>query len=1018
MNLARYSINTPIFTWIIILAALLGGIWGFLSVGRLEDPAFTIKQAVVVTPYPGASAEEVAREVSEPLETAIQQMEELDFLESVNTPGQSLINVVIKSTYGGPDLDGIWRDLRNRVADAAQGLPEGAGAPYVNDAFGDVFGLYYAVTAPGLSDTELHGLARSLRREILAIDGVANVEVAGLPEEAIFVEPIPAVSFNAGVSPNALLGAITAANSLSDGGTVRDGRTTTRILGPAGTDSVTDIANLSIAAGGTLINIFDFASVTRGRVDAPDRMIRFNGQEAFTLGIAGISSENIVEVGALVDSRLAALMADVPAGVELHPIYQQNLIVDQASRDFLVSLAMSVAIVVIVLALTMGWRAAIVVGSTLLLTVVGTFLFMEVFSINMERISLGALIIAMGMLVDNAIVVAEGMQVAMHRGLSSRDAAVLATRKTQVPLLGATVIGIAAFSGTGLSNDATGEFMFSLFAVIGISLMLSWFLALTVTPMLGHYVFKRGQATSRDPYGGPLFGLYGRFLRLMLKLRWAVVLFLVAITAACVMGFAQVRQQFFPFSNTPVFFVHYQLPQGAAMSATSQDLAVIEDWLLQRDDVTSVTAFVGGPATRFMLTYDGADASPAYGHLLVRTETIEEIPALRRELEAFGAVTLPGGEMRVARIVFGPGGSSPIQARFSGPDPDVLRDLGAKAIARMEAASDNILAPRLDWRERELVLRPVFADERAQIAGVTRADITNTLLFATDGARAGTYRENDRLIPIIARQPRDAGTSLLDLSVLSPASASVIVLEQMIDGLRFEAQDTIVIRRDRVPTLGVEADIPADRTASEVHAEIRTAIEQLELPFGYTMEWGGEFESQQDANEALGAALPPSMILMVLISVLLFMQLRQPAIIWLLVPMSINGVVIGLLLTDQPFTFTALLGLLSLSGMLIKNGIVLVEEIDFERADGKRVEEAIVHASISRLRPVMLAAATTILGMTPLLGDAFFVSMAVTIMGGLAFASILTLIAAPVFYRLFFAREVRAEAAAEAAAAG
>ena len=1015
MNLARYSINTQIFTWIIILIALLGGTWGFLSVGRLEDPAFTIKQAVVVTGYPGASAEQVAREVSEPLETAIQQMEELDYLETINTPGQSLINVVTKMNYRGADLDRIWRDLRNRVADAAAHLPDGAQAPFVNDGFGDVFGIYYAVTAPGLSDTELHGLARFLRREVLAVSGVANVEVAGLPEEAIFVEPIPAAAFNAGVSPTLLLGAISASNTLADGGSVEDDRASTRILGPTGTDTVTDIANLSLSAGGTLVNVFDFAAVTRGRLDTPERIIRHNGDEAFTLGIAGISTENIVEVGKRVDARLAALMQDVPAGVQLHPIYQQHRIVDRASIDFLVSLAMSVVIVVLVLAATMGWRAALVVGATLLLTVVGTFLFMQLFAIDMERISLGALIIAMGMLVDNAIVVAEGLQVAMHRGLSSRDAAALATRKTQVPLLGATVIGIAAFAGTGLSEDATGEFMFSLFAVIAISLMLSWFLALTVTPLLGHYVFKRDHALAGDPYGGAFFRVYGRFLRLMLKLRWLVVLALIAITAACVIGFAQVRQQFFPYSNTPVFYVHYQLPQGSAMAATSQDLSVVEDWLLQRDEVVSVTAFVGGPATRFMLTYVGEDASPTYGHLLVRTRTIDEIPALREDLEAFGAAALPGGEMRVARIVFGPAGTSPIQARFSGPDPDVLRALGAEAIERMQAASDNIRNPRLDWRERELVLRPVFADERAQIAGVTRADVTNTLLFATDGARAGTYRENERLIPIIVRQPRDAGTTLLDMQVLSPATDSVIGLEQVIDGLSFEAQDTIIVRRDRVPTIGVEADIPSGRTAAQVQAEIWDTIETMPLPFGYSMEWGGEYESQQQANEALAAALPPSFLTMVLISVLLFMQLRQPTIIWLLVPMSINGVVIGLLATDQPFTFTALLGLLSLSGMLIKNGIVLVEEIDFERADGRKLEDAIVHASVSRLRPVTLAAATTILGMTPLLNDAFFVSMAVTIMGGLTFASVLTLVAAPVLYRLFFAREGRAERAADVA---
>ncbi|SLN15297.1 Cobalt-zinc-cadmium resistance protein CzcA [Roseovarius litorisediminis] len=1010
MSVARVSIDKPVVTWLIILGCLFGGLWGFSALGRLEDPAFTIKNAVISTRYPGASAEQVAREVSEPLESAIQKMGEVDTITSVNQPGSSLIEIEIKATYDGSELPQVWDKLRSRVRDAARALPDGVSSPLVNDSFGDVFGIYYAVTAPGFSDAERHRLATFLRREILAVPGVADVDVSGLPDEAIFVEPNLALAANQNIPPSAIVNAIATADSVTDSGKLENHGTRSLIQRPEGSDTVESIAGLSIGVGGEVLNLFDFAEVHRGRQDDPSLIVRFDGTEAFTLGIAGLATENIVEVGKRVDAHLAQLDPEIPYGVDLHPIYQQHVVVDEASTDFLVNLAMSVAIVVIVLAIFMGWRAAVVVGSTLLLTVVGTLFFMAIFSIEMERISLGALIIAMGMLVDNAIVVAEGMQVSMQRGKSSREAADEAASKTQIPLLGATVIGIMAFAGIGLSPDSTGEFLFSLFAVIGISLLLSWGLALTATPLLAHYFFKqvKGADDQPDAYGGLMFRIYATVLRGALRQRWLVVLGLMAVTIACFAGFGQIKQQFFPNSNTPLFFVHYKLPQGTSIETTSAHMMRLEKWLSGREDVVSTTTYVGQGATRFMLTYAAEKPNPSYGHMIIRTENLDQIPPLRAELESFAAETLPEGEFRVKRLVFGPGGGDPIQVRFSGSDPAVLRTLGAEAARRMAADSDNIRDLRTNWREQELVLKPIYATDRAQTAGITRDDIADTIRFATEGITGGVLREDERLIPIIVRQAKDSDTGLVDHLVWSTSANSFVPLEQVIDGMTFEAQNTLVHRRDRLKTLTVSADIPPDLTAATVHAEIRNTIEAMEIPLGYKMEWGGEFESARDANKSLAAQLPASILIMVLISILLFTALRQPLIIWLLVPMSVNGVVLGLLGTGLPFTFTALLGLLSLSGMLLKNGIVLVEEIDIVRREGKALREAIVEACVSRVRPVVLAAATTILGMAPLLGDAFFVSMAVTIMGGLAFASVLTLIAAPVFYDILFSRDERA----------
>ncbi|CCE24095.1 efflux RND transporter permease subunit [Methylotuvimicrobium alcaliphilum] len=1014
IDIARAAIERPVNTWLIILTCLIGGLWGLSTVGRLEDPAFTIKQALVITPYPGATAEEVELEVTEPLESAIQQLPQIKHITSRSKPGISEIEVEIKDTYDGNTMPQVWDELRRKVGDAQKTLPEGANPSTVNDDFGDVFGIFYAITAPGFSDREILDLAKFLRRELLTVTNVAKVETAGMRTETIYVEVSNARLARFGLPMAEVLNTISSENRIADAGAVTIDDRRIRITTSAGFDSVPAIEALRIGRPGSTeqISLIDLAEIRREPTEIPDHLVHFNGMPAFTLAISGVTDANIVTIGQAVEARLAELAPRIPLGIEIHPIYEQHKVVDQSIDDFIVNLIISVSIVILSLCLMMGWRVGLIVGATLLLTVLGTVFLMRVFHIDMERISLGALIIAMGMLVDNAIVVAEGMLINMQHGMNGKDAATISVKRTQLPLLGATVIGIMAFSGIGLSPDVTGEFLFSLFAVIGMSLLLSWILAITVTPLFGH-LFLKVEQTGEDPYRAWVYQAYRKTLTATLKARALTALIMVLLTATCFAGFGLVKQAFFPDANTPLFYIHYQLPQGSDIRSTERDIGEIDAIIRAKPDVVSVASFIGRGASRYMLTYAPEQPNSSYGLFIVRTENLDPIPALAAELKNELNAAYPNAEIRTERLMFGPGGGAKIEARFSGPDSAVLRRLGNEALDIMRA-DGNLIDLRTNWRQKELVMKPVYSPERARIAGIGLSDLAQALQFASTGIQAGTYREDDKQIPIVVRPPdaerRDA-KQLRDRLVWSNADQSYIPIAQIAEHFETVSEDTLIHRRNRVRTLIAQADPLPELTADQAFRRIRAQIEAIPLPSGYRFEWGGEYESSTDAQTALNAQIPVGFVVMLVISILLFGKVRQPLIIWLVVPMSVCGVVIGLLISNQPFSFMALLGLLSLSGMLMKNAIVLVDEIDAQIDEGKHGHAAIVDAGVSRLRPVFLAAGTTILGMIPLLTDAFFASMAVTIMGGLAFATVLTLIAVPVLYALFFG--VKAEAAAK-----
>ncbi|MDF1583817.1 MAG: efflux RND transporter permease subunit [Methyloprofundus sp.] len=1007
LEIARSAIERPVNTWLLILLCLIGGLWGLESVGRLEDPAFTIKQALVVTAYPGATAFEVEQEVTELLESKIQQLPQIKRITSKSKPGISEITVEIKDTYDKHTMPQVWDELRRRVSDAQKDLPQGTQASIVNDDFGDVYGIFYAVTAPRFSAQEILDISTFLRRELLMVANVAKVETAGERKETIYIEISSDRITRLGLSTQQVLAIIQSENTVADAGAVTIEGRRIRIVSGEGFDSLAQIENLRIGKPGTTeqISLIDIADISRQPAEIPDHLVRFNGYEAFTLAVSGVADANIVVVGKAVEARLQELKARIPLGVEITPIYEQHKVVDDSINGFIENLIVSVAIVILVLCLMMGWRIGLIVGATLLLIVLGTLLFMSLFGIDMERISLGALIIAMGMMVDNAIVVAEGMLINMQRDMPAKEAACLATDRTQIPLLGATVIGIMAFSGIGLSSDITGEFLFSLFAVISFSLLLSWVLAITVTPLFGYLFLKVKAADSHaDPYASRVYKIYEAVLKGVLHARALTIIALVLITVACFAGFGSVKQEFFPYSNTPLFYINYQLPEGADIRTTAQDMAEIDDLIRAKSGVVAVTSFIGRGASRYMLTYTPEQPNSSYGQFIVRVNDRALIDRLAAELKQELSGAYPNAEIRTQRLVFGPSVGAKIEARFSGSDPAILRQLGTAATDIM-AANDGLIDIRTNWRQKEPVLAPVFNAERARIAGIGLNEVALSLQFATTGVQAGTYRENDKLIPIVVRPPdveRHDPSRLNDRLVFSAMTQTFVPITQVIDRVETVSEDVLVHRRNRVRTLTAQADPAFGLTADQAFKRIKAQIEAINLPVNYKMEWGGEYESSRDAQTALNSKLPVSMLVMLIISVLLFGKVRQPLIIWLVVPMSVCGVVIGLLSSGKPFSFMALLGLLSLSGMLMKNAIVLVDEIDTQIAEDKDHYDAIIHASVSRIRPVFLAAGTTILGMLPLLNDAFFASMAVTIMGGLAFATLLTLIAVPVLYALFF----------------
>lgn len=1008
MDAAKYFIDNRTSSWLVALILLVGGTLAYLGLGRLEDPQFTIKQAMIITSYPGASPQQVEEEVTYPLENAIQQLPYVEHVTSISVAGQSQIMVEMKGIYRSTELKQIWDELRRKINDLTAQLPPGVKPPFINDDFGDVYGMLYAIHGDGYSEDELRDYVDLLRRDLVLVDGVGKVSVGGRQQEQVIVEISRSRLAALGIPPAQIANLLQTQNSVSNAGSLQVGAESIRIHPTGEFQSVAELEQLIISnpAAKELIYLGDVAKVYRASQEIPNHVIRFNGKPALSLGVSFSAGVNVVSAGAAVVSRMAQLDYQRPVGIEISPIYNQPAEVAASVDGFVINLVESVLIVIVVLLVFMGLRSGLLIGLILLLTVLGTFIFMQQMQIELQRISLGALIIALGMLVDNAIVVVEGILIGMQRRLSLRESASLIVRQTQWPLLGATIIAVVAFAPIGLSSDATGEFAGSLFWVLLISLMLSWFTAISLTPFFASLLFKSQQVPSSEIktelYQGVIFDVYRKTLRAILWHRKLSYLGLVLALIAAVLGFSQVKQVFFPASNTPMFLLDLWQPAGTDIRFSIEQSQQVVEFLTKQPEVTGVTSTIGRGADRFMLTYQPEKMFPSYGQLIIRVEDKDQLVPLMAKTRDYITEQLPELQIKLKRLEVGPSTAAKIEIRIDGPDPQQLRMLAeqAKTILAGDAGATNI---RDDWREREKVLRPIFNEAAARRVGISKQDVDDVLLTHLNGKTVGIYRDGTHLLPIISRPPqqeRSTVDSLSDLLVYSPKLGRYIALSTVVSSFELVWEEPQIMRRDRKRTISVMADhdVLSDDTASGLLARVKPSIDAMTLPAGYSLSYGGELEAQTKAQSALFGSLPLGYLVMFIITVLLFNSSRDALVIWACVPLAIIGVSSGLLLVQAPFGFMALLGFLSLSGMLVKNGIVLIEQIRLELADGKAAYNAVFDSAVSRVRPVAMAAITTILGMIPLVADDFFASMAVVIMFGLGFATVLTLLFLPLMY--------------------
>ncbi|WP_256382956.1 efflux RND transporter permease subunit [Photobacterium toruni] len=1010
-DIATYFIKNKVISWMLTLIFLVGGTVSFFCLGQLEDPAFTIKDAMVVTAYPGATPQQVEEEVTYPIEKAIQQLTYVDEVNSLSSRGLSQITVTMKNNYGPDDLPQIWDELRRKVNDISSSLPPGVAKPKVIDDFGDVFGILLAITGEGYNYKELSDYVDYLRREIELVDGVGKVSVTGNQQEQVFIEISMQRLSSLGISLDTIYNILATQNLVTSAGAVRIGDEYVRVHPTGEFKNVDELGDLIITEKGAngLIYLRDVADIKKGFKEIPDNLVSFNGHQALNMGVSFVEGVNVVEVGQRVMQRLAELKEQQPVGINIDEVYSQPTEVDKSVSGFVVSLGQAVAIVIIVLLFFMGLRSGLLIGLILLLTVLGTFVFMKWMAIDLQRISLGALVIALGMLVDNAIVVVEGILIGMQKGRTRMQAASDIVTQTKWPLLGATVIAVMAFAPIGLSQDSTGEYCRTLFTVLLISLMLSWFTAISLTPFFADLFFKNVKveqgADQKDPYGSIFFVVYRKSLEFCMRRAWLTILTLLLMLGGSLYGFTLLKQSFFPASTTPMFMVDVWLPEGTDIRATNDTLKSLEKVVNTEQGVQHVSSSAGKGSQRFMLTYAPEKSYASYGELIVRVDSFENvIPVMRKFSQAMDK-DHPEVEYKLKQVMLGPSSGSKIEARIVGSDPTILRGIASQVVDAMNAdpGAFNI---RHDWRERTKVIEPVFNESQARRYGITKKDVDELLQMAFSGINIGLYREGTNLMPIVARLPEEERvdiSTIEGMKIWSPAIQGYIPLQQVVLDVNVRWEDPLVVRKNRKRMLTIMADPNplGDETAASVQARILPVIEAIDLPAGYSLEWGGEYESSADAKASLFQTMPMGYLAMFLITVFLFNKVKEALIVWATVPLAIIGVTVGLLLLNTPFGFMALLGFLSLSGMLVKNGIVLLDQIEIEIASGKEKYQAVVDAAVSRVRPVCMAAITTVLGMLPLLPDVFFKPMAVTIMFGLSFATVLTLIVVPVLYRLF-----------------
>jgi len=1054
MDYGKWALNNTKLVSFMIAVFIIGGFMSYREMSKLEDPAIKVRQAMIVTTYPGASAHQVELEVTDRLEKAIREVASVDNVQSQSMNDLSIITVELLTTT--KDIEQQWDIVRRKVTNAQRLLPEGVSPPIVRDDFGDVYGMFYALTGDGLEDIELSDYAELMKRELMEIDGVCRVDIYGQRSQCINIELLPDKMANLGVMPVEVIQTLNGQNKTVYSGYYENGTNRIRVSVNDRFNNSEDIGNMIIQGhDDKQLRIRDIANVVNAYETPVRNAMKYDGERALGISIACLANKDVTKIGKLVEERLNFIEKRLPAGVEYHKVFFQPERVNNALNTFLINLLESVLIVVIVLIFTMGLKSGLIIGMSLVTIVFGSFLVLNAFDGTLQRVSLASFILAMGMLVDNAIVIVDGILVDKANGRPISEALTSIGRKTAMPLLGATLIAILAFLPIFLSPDTAGVYVRDLFIVIAVSLLLSWLLALTHVPiMCKRLLFSKAEKSNEanlmnklkdkeeaQPtdsqtdnettiYEGKFYDILERILRFGLNHRITFVMAAIALFALSAFCYRYLDQAFFPDMEYDQLYMEYKLPEGNNSTKINKDLEEISEYLKSRKEITHITTSIGGTPSRYNLVRSIATPSLAYGELIIDftspSDLVENINDIQDELNR----RYPQAYIKLKRynLMYK---KYPIEAMFTGPDPEVLHQLTDSAMAIVNN-SNMVYLPTTDWEPRFPALTIEYNQSSARNSGLSRSEVGTSVLAYTGGIPIATFYDGINPKKIYVKCVDENGENIDNLhnvevfgklpnisriankdylaKLLSGAYDKDKLIEELtsttqlrqIAKINVDWEDPVVMRYNGQRSQRLQCSPRPGIGTEEARASLEKELNNVQLPEGYSLSWQGEKKASDDSMKYLFANFPIAIILMILILIMLFKDYKKPAIIFCCIPLILVGVIPSVLISGKPFGFVAIVGVLGLIGMMIKNGIVLMDEINLEVNSGMTPRTALINSSKSRLRPVMMASLTTILGMIPLVPDAMFGSLSVTIMGGLFVGTLITLLFIPVLYSLFF----------------
>lgn len=1006
MNLASYSLKNKKIVFFFLFILLIGGITAFEDLGKKEDSPFVIKQAMIIVSYPGATPQEVERLVTEVVEREVQTMPNLYKISSYSYFGMAKISIELQPYTQNDKVPEMWDVLRRKLLSVQLKLPQEA-VMVINDDFGDVYGMYYALSAEqGYSYEQMREWAQEMKRGINSIDGVQRVELSGEQSPVVNVKISLAKLANINVSPTSIMQNMASQNKVINPGSITSGALQIDVYADGSYQTIDDIKNQLITTNdGKQIYLSDVATVEKGYADPATTYMFVNGKRGIGIGVSTASDKDVVATGDKLTEYLDEVRTRLPAGLELVSLYPENVIAREANNVFVVNLIESILIVVFILMFVMGFKASLLIGSSLIFCIGGTLLLMEYFGAGLNRTSLAGFIIAMGMLVDNAIVVTDNAMVNMKRGMTKRDAIIKGATDPQWGLLGATLIAIFSFLPLYIAKASVAEMVSPLFIVIGISLALSWILALTQTTSFADLMFKEPKpgAEIKDPYDTKLYHWFERMLGKAIKFRWRTVTSVVVLFVASMIVFGTLPQNFFPSLDKEYFRADCIFPSGYSIDYVKQEMKKIEQHLLEQDVVKTVSTTLGGTPPRYYLVTGSYGPMANYGNVLVELKTKDSTAVVEERFNKYVRENYPNIIIRSALFKVSPVPDAEIEIGYIGENIDTLISLTSRVedIMRKSGMVDQV---RSSWGNKVAVLKPAYSQEKGQRLGVTRQAMVQNISIATEGLTLGAFRERDQFLPIQLKDENNGTFMLEDIANIPVfgANGTVFPLSQVTDSLKYEYNYDEIRRFNRERIMMAQAEPKRGQNSAAAYKYIHEESKKLPIPQGYKFMVKGTQESQSETNSALGDQMPITAILIFTTLILLFKSYKKPVLILLMIPLIAMGVVLGLVVMGKMFDFFCMLGLLGLVGMNIKNAIVLIDQIHTEKRGGKTQFRSVLDATKSRIVPVTMASGTTILGMLPLLPDAMFGGMAATIMGGLLVATFLTIIVLPVTYCIMY----------------